>query len=63
MWIKDNLDKLGEKIGCDLKDYKVFSIFLVSQELPTIYLKSSPMDIIPFSQIKTNGLDLLDKYK
>ncbi len=63
MWITDNLDKLGEKIGCDLKDYKVFSIFLVSQELPTIYLKSSPMDIIPFSQIKTNGLDLLDKYK
>lgn len=26
-WIKKNLDKLGKKIGHDLKDYKVFSFF------------------------------------
>lgn len=62
-WIKENLNKLGESIGCDLKDYKVFSIFIVSQELPLIYLKNTPIDIIPFSQIKNKGMSLLDKYK
>lgn len=40
------------KMGYDLKDYKVFSIFIVSLELPIIYLKKAPIDIIPFSQIK-----------
>lgn len=62
-WIKENLNKLGESIGCNLKDYKVFSIFIVSQELPLIYLKNTPIDIIPFSQIKNKGMSLLDKYK
>lgn len=62
-WIKENLNKLGESIGCDLKDYKVFSIFIVSQELPLIYLKNTAIDIIPFSQIKNKGMSLLDKYK
>lgn len=62
-WIKENLNKLGESIGCDLKDYKVFSIFIVSQELPLIYLKNTAIDIIPFSQIKNKWMSLLDKYK
>lgn len=62
-WIKDNLDKLGESIGHDLKDYKVFSIFIVSQELPIIYLKDTPIDIIPFSHIINNGMNILNKYK
>ena len=62
-WIKDNIDKLGESIMCNLKDYKVFSIFIVSQELPIIYLKNSPIDIIPFSQIINNGMNILNKYK
>lgn len=62
-WIKNNLDKLGERIGYDLKDYKVISIFIVSQELPVIYLKKSPIDIIPFSQIKNEWPNFLDKYK
>ncbi len=62
-WIKDNLNKLGESIGCDLKDYKVFSIFIVSQELPIIYLKDTPIDIIPFSHIINNGINILNKYK
>lgn len=61
-WIKNNLDKLGDKIAHDLKDYKVFSIFIVSQELPIIYLKKTPIDILPFSQIKNDGLTFLDKY-
>lgn len=63
IWIKNNLDKLGEKIGHDLKDYKVFSFFIVSQELPIIYLKKTPIDILPFSQIKNEGPTFLDKYK
>ena len=62
-WIKNNLEALGEKIGHDLNDYNVFSIFIVSQELPTIYLKKTPIDIIPFSQIKHDGLKYLDYYK
>lgn len=62
VWIKNNLDKLGAKIGHDLKDYKVFSFFIVSQELPIIYLKETPIDIIPFSQIKNDGPTFLDKY-
>lgn len=62
VWIKNNLDKLGDKIGQDIKDYKVFSIFIVSQVLPTIYLKKSPIDIIPFSKIKYDGVTFLDKY-
>lgn len=62
IWIKNNLDKLGNKIGNDLKDYKVFSFFIVSQELPIIYLKETPIDIIPFSQIKNDGPTFLDKY-
>ena len=62
-WIKNNLDALGEKIGHDLNGYNVFSIFIVSQELPTIYLKKTPIDIIPFSQIKHDGLNYLDYYK
>ena len=57
------MNKVGESIGCNLKDYKVFSIFIVSQELPLIYLKNTPIDIIPFSQIKNKGMSLLDKYK
>ena len=61
-WIKNNLDKLGKKIGHNLKDYKVFSIFIVSQEIPTIYLKNSPIDIIPFSQIKNKESSFLDNY-
>lgn len=62
-WIKKNLDKLGKKIGHDLKDYKVFSFFIVSQKLPIIYLKKTPIDILPFSQIKNEGPTFLDKYK
>ena len=62
IWIKKNLDKLGEKIGHDLTDYKVFSIFIVSQELPIIYLKETPIDIIPFSRIKNEGITFIDKY-
>lgn len=62
-WIKENLDKLSESIECNLKDYKVISIFIVSQELPIIYLKNSPIDIIPFSQIKNKGVSFFDKYK
>ena len=62
IWIKNNLDKLGNKIGHDLKDYKVFSFFIVSQELPIIYLKETPIDILPFSQIKNDGPTFLDKY-
>ena len=62
-WIKDNLDKLGESMGCNLKDYKVFSIFIVSQELPIIYLKDTSIDIIPFSHIINNGINILNKYK
>lgn len=62
-WIKNNLDKLGEKIGYDLNDYKVFSFFIVSQELPITYLKKLPIDIIPFSQIINNKSNFLDKYK
>lgn len=61
IWIKNNLDKLGNKIGHDLKDYKVFSFFIVSQELPVIYLKETPIPILPFSQIKNDGLSFLDK--
>ena len=61
IWIKNNLDKLGNKIGHDLKDYKVFSFFIVSQELPVIYLKVTPIPILPFSQIKNDGLSFLDK--
>lgn len=62
IWIKNNLDKLGNKMGHDLKDYKVFSFFIVSQELPIIYLKETPIDIIPFSQIMNDGPTFLDKY-
>lgn len=62
-WIKNNLDKLGEKIGYDLNDYKVFSFFIVSQELPITYLKKLPIDIIPFSQIINNKSNFLDRYK
>lgn len=62
IWIKNNLDKLGNKLGYDLKDYKVFSFFIVSQELPIIYLKETPINILPFSQIKNNGPTFLDKY-
>lgn len=62
-WVKNNLNKLGEKIEHDLTDYKVFSIFIVSQELPIIYLKNPPIDIIPFSQIKNKGITFFDKYK
>ena len=62
-WIKDNLDKLGESMGCNLKDYKVFSIFIVSQELPIINLKDTSIDIIPFSHIINNGINILNKYK
>lgn len=61
-WIKNNFEKLGEKIGYDLKDYKVISIFIVSQELPVIYLKKSPIEIIPFLQIKNEWSSFLDKY-
>ena len=63
IWIKNNLDKLGNKIGHDLTDYKVFSFFIVSQELPIIYLKETPIDILPFSQINNEGPTFLDKYK
>lgn len=62
-WIKNNLDKLGIKIEHDLKDYKVFSIFIASQELPTIYLTKTPIEIVPFSQTKSDGVNFLDKYK
>lgn len=62
IWIKNNLDKLGNKIGYDLTDYKVFSFFIVSQELPIIYLKETPIDILPFSQINNEGPTFLDKY-
>ena len=61
-WIKNNLDKLGTKLNHDLTDYKVFSIFIVSQELPIIYLKETPIDLIPFSRIKNEGITFLDKY-
>ncbi len=61
-WIKNNLDKLGDKIDYDLKGYKVFSLFIVSQELPIIYLKETPIDILPFSQINNEGPTFLDKY-
>lgn len=61
-WIKNNFDKLGDKIGNNLKNYKIFSMFIVSEELPIIYLKKNPIDIIPFSQIKKEGLGFLDKY-
>lgn len=61
-WIKNNLDKLGDKIDHDLKGYKVFSLFIVSQELPIIYLKETPIDILPFSQIKHDGPTFLEKY-
>ena len=61
-WIKNNLDKLGNKLKHDLTDYKVFSIFIVSQELPIIYLKETPIELIPFSRIKNEGITFLDKY-
>ena len=61
-WIKNNLNKLSKKIKHDLKNYTVFSIFIVSQELPTIYLKKLPIDVLPFPQIKRDGLNFLDKY-
>ena len=62
-WIKNNLDNLGNKLEHNLTDYKVFSIFIVSQELPIIYLKETPIDLIPFSHIKNEGITFLNKYK
>jgi hypothetical protein len=41
--------------------FSVYSVFIVSNEIPAPYVRSMPLPFIPYSHLVREGLNSLDK--
>ncbi|MCK4782550.1 MAG: hypothetical protein KAV87_02285 [Desulfobacteraceae bacterium] len=58
-WLKKNVKQLSGLIKLDVKDFKVRSFFLTSEEIPTPYLRDMWLPFVSFSRLKREGIELL----
>lgn len=58
-WLKKNVKQLSGLLKLDVKDFKVRSFFLTSEEIPTPYLRDMWLPFVSFSRLKREGIELL----
>jgi hypothetical protein len=54
-WLKSHVDVVCSKYNLPQGDYSVRSLFIVSEELVTAYIRETPLPIIAFSRVKREG--------
>lgn len=55
-WLKSNIDLIRATYGIPEGNFTVQSLFIVSEELATQYLKEMPMPVIAFSRLRREGI-------
>lgn len=58
-WLKDNIKILESVFNLDSDKFEIYSLFLTSQEIPSIYIEKMPLDTIAFSYLKRRGVIVL----
>ncbi|WP_321504320.1 hypothetical protein [uncultured Methanoregula sp.] len=54
-WLKSHVEDVQVVYGLPPGDYSIHSLFVVSEELPTAYLRETPLEIIPISRLRREG--------
>lgn len=57
-WLKDHLEDVRSTYNLPLGDYSIQSLFVVSEELATQYLREMPLPIIAFSRLRREGKEV-----
>lgn len=58
-WLKNNIELLKSNYDLNSNSFKMVSIFLISQEILTRYIKKMPLKTITFPQLKRKGESIL----
>lgn len=58
-WLRDNIKILESTFSLESDEFEIYSIFLTSQEIPSIYIEKMPLETITFSNLKRRGLIVL----
>ncbi|KAF5034413.1 hypothetical protein DSECCO2_596380 [anaerobic digester metagenome] len=58
-WLRDNIKILESTFSLESDKFEIYSIFLTSQEIPSIYIEKMPLETITFSNLKRRGLTVL----
>jgi hypothetical protein len=59
--IENNLPKLLKFLKIQKDYYKLYSVVLTSEEIPSVYLSKMPLTFINLMSLKRNGIKLLEK--
>ena len=60
-WIKDNINILTNKYDLSNNSFEVCSLFLTSEEIPSVYIRKMPLPIISYSYLVRKGVGVLNR--
>lgn len=61
-WVEANINALAGIYGFENEEFFVYSIFIVSNEIPAPYIRSMPLPFVSYSQLLREGVSSLGSF-
>ena len=57
--VERNIKMLKKVYNFLEEDYKIYSLFLIAEEIPALYILAMPLPVVSFTNLKRKGIGLL----